>query len=112
MVHRECAIECCRAVGIFYTLEDGKSAKCPNHHESLKEKLNSFQEIDNNGGTVMRLIKEVTVTRGVVRRIVVMKSKKMMSRLKKKEQTLMEMMKNQGKTVELREPIKLYLVAI
>ncbi len=42
LVHRECAIECCRAVGIVYTLEDGKSAKCPNHHESLKNKLNSF----------------------------------------------------------------------
>jgi hypothetical protein len=56
--------------------------------------------------TVMRLIKEVPVTRRVVRRIVVMKDKKMMSRLKKKEQTLMGMMKNQGKMVELREPIK------
>ncbi len=54
----------------------------------------------------MRLIKEVPVTRRVVRRIVVMKDKKMMSRLKKKEQTLMGMMKNQGKMVELREPIK------
>jgi hypothetical protein len=62
--------------------------------------------------TAMRLIKEVTVTRGVVRRIVVTKDKKMMSRLKKKEQMLMEMMKNQGKTVELREPIKLNPVAI
>ncbi len=30
-------------------------------------------------GTVMRLIKEVTVTRGVIRRIAVMKDKKMMS---------------------------------
>ena len=43
----------------------------------------------------MRLIKEVTVTRGVVRRIVVMKDKKMTSKPKKKEQTLMKMMKNQ-----------------
>jgi hypothetical protein len=50
LVHCECAIECCRAVGIVYTLEDGKSAKCPNHHKSFKKRLNSFQEIDNNGG--------------------------------------------------------------
>jgi hypothetical protein len=42
LVHRECAIECCRAVGIVFTLEDGKSAKCPNHHKSFKKKLNSF----------------------------------------------------------------------
>jgi hypothetical protein len=40
LVHRECAIECCRAVGIVYTLEDGKSAKCPNRHKSFKKKLN------------------------------------------------------------------------
>jgi hypothetical protein len=51
LVHHECTIECCRAVGIFYRLEDGKSAKCPNHHESFKKKLNSFREIDNNGGS-------------------------------------------------------------
>jgi hypothetical protein len=50
LVHYECAIECCRAVGIVYRLEDGKSAKCPNHHKSFKKKLNSFQEIDNNYG--------------------------------------------------------------
>jgi hypothetical protein len=49
LVHRECAIKCSRAVGIAYTLEDGKSAKCPNHHKSFKKKLNSFREIDNNG---------------------------------------------------------------
>jgi hypothetical protein len=42
LVHHECAIECCRAVGIVYRLEDGKSAKCPNHHKSFKKKLNSF----------------------------------------------------------------------
>ncbi len=63
-------------------------------------------------GTVTRLIKESTVTRGVIWRLVVMKDKNMMSRLKKKEQRLMEMMKNQGKTVELSEPIKLNPVAI
>ncbi len=56
-------------------------------------------------GTVMRLIKEVTVTRGVIWRLVV-------SRLKKKEQTMMAMMKNQGKMVELREPIKFNPVVI
>ncbi len=50
LVHCECAIECCRAVGIVYILEDGKSAKCPNHHISLKKKINYFQEIDYNGG--------------------------------------------------------------
>ncbi len=50
LVQRECAIECCRAVGIVYTLEDGKSAKCPHHHKSFKKKLSSFPEIDNNGG--------------------------------------------------------------
>jgi hypothetical protein len=44
--------------------------------------------------TVMRLIKEMTVTRGNVKRVVVMKNKKMMSRLKKKEQRMIEMMKN------------------
>jgi hypothetical protein len=53
-------------------------------------------------GTVMRLIKEVTVTRGNVRRVVVVKDKKMMSQKMKKEQTLMKLMKNQGKTVEQR----------
>jgi hypothetical protein len=37
----------------------------------------------------MRLIKEVAVRMRVVRRIVVMKDKKMMSRLKKKEQMVM-----------------------
>jgi hypothetical protein len=57
-------------------------------------------------GTVMRLIKELTVTRGVKRRLVVLKDKNMMSQLKKKEQRMMEMMKNQGIMVELREPIK------
>jgi hypothetical protein len=41
LVHQECAIECCKAVDIIYRLEDGKSAKCPNHHERLKKKLNS-----------------------------------------------------------------------
>jgi hypothetical protein len=50
LVHQECAIECCKAVGIFYRLEDGKSARCPNHHEGFKMKLNSFQENDNNSG--------------------------------------------------------------
>jgi hypothetical protein len=50
LVHRECAIECYRAVGIVYTLEDRKSAKCPNHHNGFKKKINSFWEIDNNGG--------------------------------------------------------------
>jgi hypothetical protein len=50
LVHHECAIECCRTVGIVYTLDNGKSAKCPNHQEGFKKKLNSFQEIDNNGG--------------------------------------------------------------
>jgi hypothetical protein len=40
-------------------------------------------------GTVMRLIKETTVTRGKVRRVVVMKDKKRISRKTKKEQTLM-----------------------
>jgi hypothetical protein len=42
LVHRECAVECCRAVNIVYTLEDGKTAKCLNHHKSFKKKLNSF----------------------------------------------------------------------
>jgi hypothetical protein len=50
LVHRECAIECCRAVGIFYTLEDGKSARCPHHHEGFKKKIDSSQENDNNSG--------------------------------------------------------------
>jgi hypothetical protein len=63
-------------------------------------------------GTVMRLIKEMTATSGVMWRLVVMKNKQMMSQLKKKEQMMMEMMKNQGKTMELREPIKLNPVAI
>jgi hypothetical protein len=40
-------IECCRAVGVIYTLKDGKRAKCSNHHKSLKKKINSFQEVDN-----------------------------------------------------------------
>ncbi len=35
-------------------------------------------------GTVMRLIKEMTVTSGVVWRLVVMKDKQMMSQLKKR----------------------------
>jgi hypothetical protein len=50
LVHQECAIECCKAVGIFYRLEDGKSARYPNHHEGFKKKLNSFRENDNNSG--------------------------------------------------------------
>ncbi len=50
LVHQECAIECCKAVGIIYTLEDGKSARCPNHHEGFKKKLNSSQVNDNNSG--------------------------------------------------------------
>jgi hypothetical protein len=41
LVHQECAIECCRAVDIIYTSEDGKSARFPHHHESFKKKLNS-----------------------------------------------------------------------
>ena len=48
LVHQECAIECCEAVGIIYRLEDGKSARCPNHHEGFKKKLNSSQVNDNN----------------------------------------------------------------
>ncbi len=48
LVHQECAIECCKAIGIFYRLEDGKSARCPNHHRRFKKKFNSFQENDNN----------------------------------------------------------------
>jgi hypothetical protein len=64
------------------------------------------------GGTLTRLIKELTVMRGVIWRLLVMKDKNMMSQLKKKEQRMMEMMKNQGKMVELREPIKLNPVAI
>jgi hypothetical protein len=50
LVHQECTIECCKAVGIFYRLEDRKSARCPNHHKGFKKKLNSFQENDNNSG--------------------------------------------------------------
>ncbi len=50
LVHRECAIKCCRAGSIFYRLEDGKSARCPNHHEGFKKKLKSSQENDNNSG--------------------------------------------------------------
>jgi hypothetical protein len=50
LVHQECAIECCRAVDIIYTLEDGKSARCPNHHKGFKKKLNSSQVNDNNSG--------------------------------------------------------------
>jgi hypothetical protein len=46
--------------------------------------------VKNNQGELVEL-------RGVVRRMVVMKQKKIMSQLKKKEQTIMEMMKNQGK---------------
>jgi hypothetical protein len=37
LVHHVCVVECCRADGIVYTLEDGKSAKCPNHHKSFKK---------------------------------------------------------------------------
>jgi hypothetical protein len=40
-------------------------------------------------GTVMRLIKEMKVNKGTVRRVVVMKNKKMISQKMKKEQTLM-----------------------
>jgi hypothetical protein len=79
LVHHECAIECCRAVGIIYRLDDGKSAKCPNHHEGFKKKLNYFERLIIILGTVMRLIKEMTVTSRVVRRKVVMKDEKMMS---------------------------------
>jgi hypothetical protein len=50
LVHQKCAIECCRAVDIIYTLEDGKSARCPNHHKGFKKKLNSSQVNDNNSG--------------------------------------------------------------
>ncbi len=46
--------------------------------------------VKNNQGKLVEL-------RGFVRRMVVMKKKKIMSQLKKKEQTMMEMMKNQGK---------------
>jgi hypothetical protein len=34
----------------FLQMDNGKSAKCPNHHKGFKKKLNSFQENDNNGG--------------------------------------------------------------
>jgi hypothetical protein len=57
--------------------------------------------------TVMRSIKELTVTRGVIWRLVVMKDQIVMSQLKKNKQRTMEKMKNQRKMVELREPIKL-----
>ncbi len=46
--------------------------------------------LKNNQGKLVEL-------RGVVRRMVVMKQKKIMSQLTKKEQTMIEMMKNQGK---------------
>jgi hypothetical protein len=84
LVHCECAIECCRAVGIIYRLEDGMSSKCPNHHEGFKKKLNFSQKMIIIPGTVMRLIKEMTVMRGNVRRVVVMKDKKMISQKTKK----------------------------
>jgi hypothetical protein len=112
LVHCECAIKCCTAVDIAYRLEDGKSAKCPNHHKSFKKKKNPFKRLIIILGTVMRLIKEMTIMRGVVRRVVVMKDKKMMCQKTKKDQTLMEMIKNQGKMVEQRYLIKLNPVAI
>jgi hypothetical protein len=38
--------------------------------------------------------------RGMIRRMVVIKKEKMMSRIKTTEHTVMEMMRNKGKTVE------------
>ncbi len=89
LVHQECAIECCKAVVIFYRLEDGKSARCPNHHEGFKEKSNSFQENDNNSGNNDEIDQrndrnEVKCKKGSSD-----KDKKMISQKTKKEQTLM-----------------------
>ncbi len=97
MVHRECAIECCRAVDIDYTLEDGKSAKSPNHHKSFNEKSNSFQEIDNNGGNSDEIDQRSDSNEGSGKDDSNDEGQKDDESTKKKEQTLMEMMKNQGK---------------
>jgi hypothetical protein len=112
LVHHEWAIECCRAVNIVYTLEDGKSAKCPNHHKSYKKKLDSFQEIDNNGGNSDEIDQRSDSNEGSGKEDSSDEGQKDDESTKEKEQTLMEMMKNWGKTVELREPIKLNPVVI
>jgi hypothetical protein len=103
LVHHDCAIECCRAVCIVYTLEDGKSAKCPNHHKSFKKKLNSFQEIDNNGGNSDEIDQRSDSNQGSGKKDSSDKGQKDDEATKEKGANIDGVMKNQGKTVELRE---------
>jgi hypothetical protein len=42
LVHCECAIACCVAVGLFYIVENGENAMCPDHHPGFKKKIYTF----------------------------------------------------------------------
>jgi hypothetical protein len=59
--------------------------------------------VKNNQGKTVKL-------RGMIRRMVVMKKKKMMSQLKTLKQMVMEMMTNQGKIVELMGVVTMIVV--
>ncbi len=48
--------------------------------------------------------------RGLIRRMVVMKEKKMTSQIKTTKQMVMEMMMNHGKTVDLMEVVRRIVV--
>ncbi len=87
--HRECAIECCRAADIIYTLEDGKSARCPNHHEGFKKKLNSSQVNDNNSGNSHEIDQRDDSNKDKRKEGSSEEGQNMISQKTKKEQTLM-----------------------
>ncbi len=76
--------------------------------EMVMELMNAVMEITTLVEIVKNPVPMKIMMRGIIRRMVVMKKKKMMSRIKTTKQTVMEMeqmvmemMTNQGKTVEL-----------
>jgi hypothetical protein len=90
--------------------------------EKVMELMNAVMEIMAlvrivNNPVPMKIIKAVKTNqekmvelRGMIRRMVVMKKKKIMSPIKTTKQMVMEMMTNQGKTVELMGVVRMIVV--
>ncbi len=106
LIHCECATECCTAVGLVYTLEYGKSAKCPNHHVSFKKKINSLQEIDDYGGNSEEIDQISDSNEGSSKEDSSDERQKDDELTKEKGANVDGDDEESGKTVELRELIK------
>jgi hypothetical protein len=77
LVHCECAIACCVAVGLVYTVENGKNAMQPDHHPGFKKNYIPFKRKIFIMELVMRLI---IVVIGTMEVISVMKMSKMVKK--------------------------------